>query len=143
MRNAGDEARLQVSFASSGSTDLSAVFSFGKNEIIELKPEKGMTGIRLFSPIEYSIVPGFVGDDLIFGPAEYASADTLCLPAENVFVGLQSGEGTALVMAWPNGNQRLSLHRSADPQDRAVIESVDFDNDEQSLYCAPLSARGI
>jgi len=143
LRNAGDEVFIAVSFSANGSGDVSAVFSFGKNEIVEIKPAQTMKGISLLSPIEYGVVPGFVGDDLIFSPADYPSTDTLFLPAENVIVGLLNGESNELVMTWPKGKQQLRLNLTSDLQSRRVIESVDFDNDRQSIYIAALSAPGI
>ena len=143
LRNAGDEAVVEVSFAGDGSTHVSAILSFGKDEIVEIKPSAKMKGMSLRSPIEYGVVPGFIGDDLIFGPAEYASGDSLLIPAENVFVGLLKGEDNDLVMTWPKGKQQLKLNLTNSPQGKRVIESIDFDNDGQSLYLAALSGPGI
>jgi len=143
LRNAGDEVVLEASFSAKGSADSVAVFSFGRNEIVEIKPAERMNRIRLLSSIEYGLLPGFVGDDLIFGPAEYASADALSIPAENFFVGLLKGEDTALVMTWPKGKQQLKLHPANDSQGKPIVESLEFDNDGQSFYLAPLSAPGI
>ena len=143
LRKAGDEVLMAVSFSANGSGDVSAVFSFGKNEIVEIKPAETMKGIRLLSPIEYGVLPGFVGDDLIFSPADYPSNNTLSLPSENVFVGLLTGESNELVMTWPKGKQQLKLNLASDSQSRRVIESVDLDNDGQSIYLAALSASGI
>jgi hypothetical protein len=143
LRNASDELVLEVSFSAKGSMDASAIFSFGKDEVVEIKPSEQMKVISLLSPIEYGIVPGFIGDDLIFGPTDYPSADTLCLPVENLFVGLLKGEGQELVMTWPKGKQQLKLRLGGDPQGKRLIESVDFDNDGQSLYLAMLSAPGL
>ena len=143
LRNAGDEVVLAVSFSATGSMETSATFAFGKDEIVEIKPAEKMNGISLLTSIEYGVVPGFIGDDLIFGPAEYASADSLSIPAENFFVGLIEGEDTELVMTWPKGKQQLKLRPANDPQGKRVIESVDFDNDGQSLFLAALSAPGI
>ena len=143
LRNAGDEVVLDVSFSAQGSADVSATFTFGKNEIVEIKPGAKMKGISLFSPVEYGVVPGFIGDDLIFGPAEFASTDTLSLPVENVFVGLLKGEADQLVMTWPKGRQQLDLRLAKDAEGRRVVESLNFDNDGQSLYLAALSAPGI
>ncbi len=143
LRNAGDEIALEVSFSPTGSADGSAVFSFGKNEIVEIKPAEQMKGISLLSSIEYGIVPGFIGDDLIFGPAEIGSAETLCIPAENLFVGLLGGEDTEWVMTWPKGKQQLKLRPANASQGQGGFESIDFDNDGQSFYLAPLSATGI
>ncbi len=143
LRNAADELALTVSFSAEGSMNASAMFSFGKDAVVEIKPSEQMKGIRLLSPIEYGIVPGFIGDDLIFGPTDYPSVDTLWLPVENMFVGLLRGEGQELVMTWSKGKQRLKLRLDSDPQGRRVIESVDFDNDGQSIYLAALSAPGL
>jgi hypothetical protein len=143
LRNTADEVVLEVSFSATGSADVSAVFSFGKNEIVEIKPADKMPGISLLSPIEYGVVPDFIGDDLTFGPAEYASADALLLPAENLFVGLLKGEDNELVMTWPKGKQQLKLRLANDPQGKRIIESIDFHNDGQSLYLAALSAPGL
>jgi len=143
LHNAGDEVVVEILFSVQGSEDVSAVLSFGKNEIVEIKPSAKMKGITLFSPLEYGVVPGFVGDDLIFAPAEYPSADMLSIPAENVFVGLLNQGADELVMTWPTGKQHLRLRLANDPQGRRAIESIDFDNDGQSLYLAALSAPGI
>jgi hypothetical protein len=143
LRNAADEVLIAVTISVNGAVDASAVFSFGKNEIVEIKPAEKMNGISLLSPIEYGVVPGFVGDDLIFSPADYPSNTMLSLPAQNVFVGLLNDEANELVMTWPKGKQQLKLNLADDPQGRRVIESVDFDNDGQSIYLAALSAPGI
>ncbi|MSU36822.1 MAG: hypothetical protein EXS36_17330 [Pedosphaera sp.] len=143
LRNAGDEVVMEVSFSAKGSPDVSAIFSFGKNEIIEIKPSGKMKGIRLRSPIDFGVVPGFIGDDLIFAPGAFTSADTLSLPAENVFVGLLKGERNELVMTWPKGKQQLTLNLAADVLAKRSIDSIDFENDGQSLYLATLSAPGI
>jgi len=143
LRNISDEVVLDVSFAGTGSADLSAVFSFGKNEIVEIKPSEKMKGISLFSPIDFGVVPGFIGDDLIFAPAQYSANSAIVLPAENVFLGLLSGESSELVMTWPKGKQQMKLNLANDSQGKRVVESVDFENDGRSIYMAALSAPGI
>lgn len=143
LRNVGDEVALEVSFSAMGSPDVSAMFLFGKSEIIEIKPSGKMKGIRLRGSIDFGVVPGFIGDDLIFAPGAFASADTLSLPAENVFVGLLKGESSELVMTWPKGKQQLTLNLANDAHGKRIIDSVDFENDGQSVYLATLSAPGI
>ncbi len=143
LRNASDEVVLEAFFSSQGSPDVSVVFSFGKNEIVEIKPAATMKGVRLESPIDYGVVPAFLGDDLIYGPAEFASANILSLPAENVFVGLLKEENDEWIMTWPKGKQQLRLTLANDSRGQRLIESVEFDNDGQSLYLATLSAPGI
>ena len=143
LRNADDEVAVEVAFSCTGSAEVSAVFIFGKTGIEEIKPGEKMKGISLLSSMEYGVVPGFIGDDLIFGPAEYASANTLAIPAENLFLGLLAGEHSELVMTWPKGKQQIRLQLGHEQQGKRAIESIDFDNDKQSLYLAVLSAPGI
>jgi hypothetical protein len=143
LRNAADEIIIEAFFTANGAVDASAVFSFGKTEIVEIKPAPKMKGISLLSPIEYGVVPGFIGDDLIFGPAEFGSTDALSIPSENVFLGLLNGESSEFVMTWPRGKQQLNLRLASGPQGKRTIESIDFDNDGQSFYLAALSAPGI
>src|SRR2546422_362950 len=143
LRNADDEVALEVFFSSKGSADVSAVFALGKTEIVEIKPAANMKGISLLSPIEYGVVPGFIGDDLIFDPAEYPSANALCIPSENLFLGLLPGEDQMLVMTWPKGKQQLKLSLNQEQPGKRLIESLDFDNDGQSFYLAALGAPGV
>ncbi len=143
LRNAGDEVALEVFFSSKGAADTSVVISFGKNEIVEIKPDGAIKGINLLSSMDYGVLPGFVGDDLIYAPSEYPSSDTLAIPVESAFVGLLKGESDQLVMTWPGGKQQLKLRLVNALQGRRAIEAVEFDNDGQSFYLAALSASGI
>jgi hypothetical protein len=124
-------------------SDLSAVLAFSKTAIVEIKPAESMKGISLLSPMEYGVAPSFVGDDLVLGAGQYPSADTLCVPAENLFLGLLKGENSMLVMTWPKGKQQLRLGLGNQGQEGRLIESIDFDNDGQSIYLALLEAPGI
>ena len=144
LQNTGEEATLEVGFSAGGTgEDLSAVFSLDKTQILEIRPAENMKGISLLSPIEYGVVPGFIGDDLIFSPGAYPSANTLCVPSENLFLGLLKGENRVLVTTWPKGEQQMQLRLSGESQDRHLIDSIDFDNDGQSVYLALLEAPGI
>jgi hypothetical protein len=141
LRNANDEVVLQVVFK--GSPDSSAVLAFGKTEIIDLKPSPEMKGVSLCGPFAYSLVPSFIGDDLIFGAEGDHPTATLCLPAENFLLGLLKGEASELVLTWPKGKQQVRLRLDAEQDGRRLIKSIDFENDGQSLYLAPLTASGI
>ncbi len=143
LRNAGDEVVLEVSFSSQSSAESSAVFAFDKSEIVEIKPAENMERISLLAPIEYGIVPSFIGDDLVFAAGDYPSADTLFVPAENVFAGLLKGENRMLVLTWPGGDQQLKLRLGGRAEGNRHIEAVDFEDNGQSLYLAALQAPGI
>ncbi|HXJ59976.1 MAG TPA: hypothetical protein VNU68_25310 [Verrucomicrobiae bacterium] len=143
IRNAGDEVILRISFAGAGSAEVSALFTFGKDGIVEVKPDRNLTTIRLVSPVAYGVVPGFIGDDLIFSPGQSASGQALSLPADNVFVGLLNGEESQLILTWPRGQQQLRLQPASDKQGPSRFEAIDFDPDGQSLYVAVLNAPGI
>ena len=141
LQNTGDDVALDVSFGAGG--DPSAVLAFSKTAIVEIKPAESMKGISLLSPMEYGVAPSFVGDDLVLGAGQYPSVDTLCVPAESLFVGLLKGENSMLVMTWPKGKQQMRLGLGKQGQEGRLIESIDFDNDGQSVYLALLEAPGI
>ncbi len=144
VQNTGDEVALDVSFSVPGTKeDAPCVIAFSRMEIVEIKPAASMKGISLRSPIAYGVAPAFIGDDLLVAPGQYASADTLYVPAENVFLGLLQGETSMLVLTWPQGKQQMRLGLGKEGQERRRIESIDFDDDGQSLYLALLEAPGI
>ena len=146
LHHAGDEVAVEAFFSSEGSAEMSAVITFGKNEIVEIKPSAKMKGVALLGQISHGVVPGFVGDDLILSPAAFPSAESLAVPAENVFIGLLGGGRDELVMTWPAGKQQMKLHPAAGAREKnapGFFDAVEFDNDGQSFYLAVLSAPGI
>ncbi|MDH4238831.1 MAG: hypothetical protein OEW48_04655 [Phycisphaerae bacterium] len=144
LQNTGDEAALEVTFSAKEKSDnCSAIFSFDKKQIVEIKPAENMKGISLLSPIEYGIVPSFIGDDLIFNPGEYPSMTTLHIPSDNIFLGLLKGQNNMLVITWPGRKQLMRLVLNNKEQEPRLIESIDFDNDGESIYLALLGAPGI
>jgi hypothetical protein len=144
LQNTGDNAALEVSFFAKETEDnYSAIFSFDRKQIVEIKPAGNMKGMSLLSPIEYGVVPGFIGDDLIFNPREYPSMTTLHVPSDNLFLGLLKGQNNMLVITWPRGKQLMRLVLENKERKRRLIESIDFDNDGKSFYLALLDAPGI
>jgi hypothetical protein len=142
LQNTGDQAALEVTFSSEGK-NLSAVIAFDRTGIVDIKPGRNIKGISIISPIEHGIVPNFVGDDLIFSPGDYASMNTLCVPSQNLFVGLLEGQNNMLVVTWPEGKQQMKLVLGGNQRESRPFDSIDFDNDGKSLYLAVLSAPGI
>lgn len=144
LQNTGDEAALEVTFTGDGTPgNMSVVIAFDPSEIVEIKPADNMKGISLLSPIEYGIVPSFIGDDLILSPKDYALVNNLHIPSDNIFVGLLEGQDNMLVVTWPEGNQRTTLSLSNMQDTPRLIESVDLDNNGQNVYLAVLNAQGI
>lgn len=143
VRNVCDEAVLRVSFSEQGSPACDAVFSFGKDEILEIKPGSLAGAVHLRSPVEYGVVPGFVADDLIIGRNEPDLSGGLTVPAQNVFVGLLKGEGHELVLTWPEGKQRLTLRRGNGASASGVFGSMEFHPDGKAFYVTAMSAPGI
>ncbi|MBZ5532659.1 MAG: hypothetical protein LAO20_14600, partial [Acidobacteriia bacterium] len=109
------------------------MFSFGGREIVAIEPAKAMKGISLISTIEYGVVPGFIGDDLVFEAREYPSTSVLHVPCDGLFVGLLKGRNDMLVVTWPEGAQKMKLVSGNKAGDR-LVESVDFDNDGTRIY---------
>jgi hypothetical protein len=144
LQNTGDNAALEVSFSAKETEDnYSAIFSFDRKQIVEIKPAGNMNGMSLLSPIEYGVVPSFIGDDLIFNPREYPSMTTLHIPSDNILLGLLKGQNSMLVITWPRGKQLMRLVLENKERKRRLIESVDFDNDGKSIYLTLLDAPGI
>ena len=164
LRNAEDTVVLRASFANADAT-AAAIFIFDKTGIVEVKPTEKLRGISVLATVEYGIVPGFIGDDLVFGGAQILAGNDVCIPAEHVFVGLLKGEDSELVLTWPrrqrqtvrqsSGNTTdqsasvadaaapLGLQRSPGSSGARFIEAIDYENDGESLYLAPLAAAGI
>ena len=142
LQNTGQEAALEVTFSGEGK-NLPAVIAFDRTGIVDIKPGRNMKGISLFSQIEHGVVPSFISDDLIFSPDRYASMHTICIPAENLFVGLLAGQNDMLVVTWPEGTQQMKLVPGGKQTEPQLFESIDFDNDGKSLYLAVISAPGI
>ncbi len=144
LQNTGNEAALEVTFsAGARSENVSAIISFDKTEIVGVKPAENMKGVSILSPIEYGVVPDFIGDDLVFSPRLYPSADTLCIPSENLFMGLLEGQDRVLVVTWPEGRQQVKLGLGKGQSGRRLAESIDFESDGRSIYLAVLSAAGV
>ena len=143
VRNGGDEAVLKVIYSGRDAVETSIVFSFGKDEIIEVKAADSLKGIRVLGAIEYGIIPGFVADDLIVGPSDRDSAEALTLPAENLFVGLLSGEANEIVVTWPKEKIPAHLRIERAAQGKGTFESIDLETGGQSVYVAVLSAPGV
>lgn len=144
LENTGDSVVLQLLFSDGGGgQESSAIFSLDKTPIIEIRPSERMDRISLLSSIQYGVVPSFIGDDLIFNPETYPSRNTLCIPSENLFLGLLKGQNRVLVMTWPEGRQQMKLQLSGEGQDERLINAIDFDNDGQGVYLALLAAPGI
>ncbi len=144
LQNTGNEVALEATFsAGAKARNLSAVFSFDSTKTIGVRPAEGVKGMSIFSPIEHCIVPDFVGDDLIFSPGQYPSRNVLCIPSENIFMGLIDGQDGVLVVTWPDGRQKTKLVLgSAQPEGR-FVECIDFHNDGRSVYLTLLEAPGI
>ncbi len=138
VRNAGDCIMLRAFFSADGQPGTSCLFRFGKNNIIEIRPE-AMKRLRLRSELRYLVAPSFIGDDLIFDPQEYSSETKLCVAAEDLLLGLMEGEQAQIAIAWA-GHTSPSVEKG---QQAGTFQAIDFAAQGQSLFIAPLSAPGI
>jgi len=139
LQNAADEATFETFFSGGDAI----VFSLNRAGIMEIKLAGDTRIVIVRSSIDYGVAPDFISDDLILNPAQYPSANTLAVPAENIFVGLLKGEGRMLALTWPEGKQKMQLGLGKDEQGARRIESIGFDTDGQSFYLALLEAPGI
>ncbi|MFC1539790.1 hypothetical protein ACFL6H_10235, partial [Candidatus Latescibacterota bacterium] len=139
-----DEVTIEVTYSvKEAGQKVSAVFTFGNKQIIEVKPTDNITGISISSVIDFAIVPNFISDDLIFDAGNYVSNDTIELPLENMFSGLIRGNDSMLVITWPDGNQEMKLVTETESEKGPFFGSVDITNDGKSMYLALLDAPDI
>ena len=143
IRNIGDEVVLEVGFSGAAGAESSAVFAFDRSEIVEIRMGANMERVSLRSPLDYAVAPDFIGDDLIYGAADYPGADSLGVPAEQMLVGLLAGGNTALVMTWTGKGLPVSLRLATGSQGERAIDAVEFAGAGQSFFLAPLRAPGI
>ncbi len=141
MENTKNNIVLEAYFSSKDG-EISTIFSFSKNRIIEVNPGKNMKGISIPAQIEFGIIPSIIGDSLIYNPQKY-SLPTLYIPSENIFLGLLKGENSMLVATWPEGEQKISLIRSKNKENTHIFKSFNIQLDGKSVYLAILSAPGI
>lgn len=144
IRNAGDEAILALKLSESAkANEATVVFALDRTGTLEVKTGNGAKGVRLVSPIEYGIVPSFIGDDLLLSPSAVPAARIQHLPSENLFLGLLSGGDRELVVTWPRGEQAVRLQTDADSGGRPRFASLEVDTDGRSLFLSALAAPGL
>ena len=137
---AADQIVLELEPAEAGSGDRSVRLAFDASGIVELRPGKTLGPVRLAGPLERVIVPGWVMDDLVYGPAIAPAATTLSLPSENALIGLLAGGQAMLEMSWPAGRQQVRAVRAAGG---SAFEAVEFAPEGQPFFLAAAVAPGI
>jgi hypothetical protein len=148
LRNASDTVLLDVTFQGDTAGQKSAMFTFGKDEIVEIKPATPLA-FTIAAPLEYGILPGFIGDDLIYGPellstaAEDGKTKSLAIPSENIFLGLLGGEDRELVLTWPKADQSLKLNLAQEKEGKRAIESLEVNSQAQPFYIGLVTAPGL
>ena len=91
LRNTGDELELQAAFSTQNGAEILEVFLFDRSGVIEIQPARNSSGVEIWGPFERGIVPGFIGDDLIYNAADYPGAKTLSLPLGKSLSGPSQG----------------------------------------------------
>jgi hypothetical protein len=130
IRNAADEVVIRVEYGK----DAAVTYTFGSDEIIEVKTSGAATNVRFESSIEYAIAPAFVGDDVIL-KTEDAETDLLTIPAENILLGLIQGGNRAVVITWP-GKGKATLTKKD-------FRDVEIETSGDPIFIAALAAPGI
>ena len=144
LENTDSKAIVEAFFAAKNMEgSLSGVFSFSREQIIQVAPAKEIKAMSILSSMKYGILPSFISDDLIFEPENYPSIGTLRIPSESLFLGLLSGGDSMLAVTWPKGEREVKLTLGDDAVDGRVIESIELENDGKSFHLAILDAPGI
>ena len=141
VRKLDDRAVVDVRFSGAG-MNLSAILSFANGPIVEVEPDENTKGISLSGPIEVAVVPGFIGDDLVFDPEHFPSAEALHIPTDYVLVGLLSGEDGMLVATWPEQTQEVTPILKKNKTESRVFESMQIENGGGRIHFAVLDGPG-
>lgn len=142
IRHAGDEVRLRLAWGpESGASGAELTCTLDATGILELQTSGDRTGVRLTAPLEYGVVPAFIGDDLVFPAA--AISELTHLPSELALVGLLKGGATTLLLSWPSAEQSVTMQgpgRGARPEATTRLE---IGSGSRSVFLALESAPGI
>jgi hypothetical protein len=132
----------EADFRAPGADSRSIAFWFTGDRVLAVRPEGSTRGITLSAPIELGLVPSIVGEDLLYDPRDYPSADTLFLPSEHLLLGLLQGGGSMLVMTWQEVMPSVRLELSSAGPGQRSIEAVSFVGGKD-ISLAVLNAPGI
>lgn len=137
---AADQIVLELEPAESEKSDRSVRLAFDATGIVEFRPGKELGLMRLAGRIDRVVVPGWVMDDLVYGPAIAPTATTLHLPAENALLGLLAGGQALLEMSWPPGHQQVRAVRAAGAPS---FDAIEFAPEGQPFFLAAVNVPGI
>ncbi len=146
IRYAGDEVRVRLEWGPEGRTGgtqlTCAVDAAG---IVELQTGGEGTGVRLVAPMEYGVVPAFIGDDLLISLSATpgSTAGVLHLPSEQAFVGLLKGGATTLQVSWPSAEQTVALRRAGAGTPADAVPALEIGTGTRSVFLALESAPGL
>ena len=129
---------MKVSYGPAG--DLPSVRFLFHDGLIEVVPDRNIDGVDVKADLAYTVVPAFIGDDLIYDPTRVGDLETLHVPSENSLLGLVEGGNAILVACWPEGNQRVRL--AANPA-TSRLENARIEQDGKSLFLGLIHEPGI
>lgn len=121
------------------SEPVAVTFSFGEGGVLGIWPQDSARNVTISAPIELTLVPSFVGDDLIYDPQAYPSAPFLALASEHVLLGLLKGGNSELVMTWQDDIP--SVHLLTTPGAPGAT-GLSFEGGK-GVFLAVLEASGI
>lgn len=126
-----------------GDRHIQGEFIFDQNGAVQINPRENMTGLLVYAPIAYGVIPCRYLNSNIYDPKINPHGDALYLPAENIFMGLLKGENAILICAWPQEGQKLSLLRDKNQAEEDLFPALRIALDGKTIYLGRLAASGI
>ncbi|MHB1035288.1 MAG: hypothetical protein ACYC35_10845 [Pirellulales bacterium] len=127
---------------SSAPNTLVLTVSLSNDGVFEFRP----TGTRRLTvsdcPIQYGIVPSFVGTDLVYTAKSHPGLDRLYVPSMNLVVGLLEGNDCMLVGAWPSG-QQLARFETKSQGGQRTLDSFSLDTAGKSFYLSCVEGANL
>jgi len=138
----GQKAEVNATFPC-GAAVLQATFAFTQDGTVEIRPGDNVKGIRIQGDIRYGVLPGIFLEDVVYDPAEYPGLSEVCVPSENLILGLLQGGNGILACTWPEGNQKVRLLLGKDGPEGRAVDNVEITLDSKSAFLTILNAPGI
>jgi hypothetical protein len=132
---------VQATF-STGNEQLEGTFLLAPDGGIRVQPGTGMAGLRVSGDIAHGIAPGAPLEDLTYSP-DATAGRRVCLPSENVFVGLLKGENALFTCAWPAGKQRVVLAWNVAAGQPKAPHAFEIHLNGQPVFLKAFAAPGI
>jgi len=138
---APDQVGYHATFAAkSGPIELELILD--SRGAIRVQPADSLRAVAVSAALRYAVLPSRQLDDDIYDAADYPRLTRLCLPSENLLLGLVEGGHYAIVLAWPSGDQSAAVTLGG-AEGRRRLEALEVTLAGRELFIGACGAPGL